>query len=128
MVNLVVALDDAPCELQCAIREFWPELEWENAANVAWLESGFNAFAVADTRDSEHPCGAFLRTVGGVAVYAEFSVGYFQINVCAARFASWTPGDLVNARHNAGTAHMIWSDAGGNWSPWYWSARKLGLI
>lgn len=119
-----MSLADAPCELQCAIREFWPEEEWENAANISQLESGWNAFAVADTRDPEHPCGSYLRTVAGVAVSTEFSLGYFQIDAC--NFPTWPAERFFNARHNAGTAHALWADRG--WRPWYFSARTLGLI
>jgi len=100
-------LADAPCELQCAIREFWPEGEWDNAASIAQLESKFNAFAVADTRDADHPCGSFVRSIDGVAVSAEFSIGYFQLNAC--NFPDWPAERFFNARHNAGTAHLLWS-------------------
>lgn len=117
-------LDSAPLELQDGIREFWPESEWENAANVALLESGWNAFAVADTRDPDHPCGTFLRTVNGVGVSAELSVGYFQIDAC--NFPTWEWQRLYNARHNCGTAHLIWTIQG--WAAWYFSAKQLGLI
>lgn len=123
-MTLLVNMEDAPCELQCAIKEFWDESEWQNAANIAFLESGWNAFAVADTRDSEHPCGSLLRSVGGVAIFAEFSIGYFQIDTC--NFPNWPADRLYNARHNAGTAHLIWASQG--WGGWYYSAKALGLI
>lgn len=118
------SVDDAPCELACAIREFWSEDEWDAAASIAFLESAWNAFAVANTVDSEHPCGSVLRTVGGVAISAELSIGYFQINSC--NFRDWNPAHFYNARHNAGTAHMLWAES--SWRPWYFSAKKLGLI
>jgi hypothetical protein len=104
--------------------EFWPEDQWNNAAHIAYLESGFNGTAVADTTSSDRPCGTRLDTVGGVQVTAEKSIGYFQINVC--NFPLWEYGRLYNARENAGTAHMLWSQRG--WSPWYFSAKQLGLI
>lgn len=62
----------------------------------------------------------------GIAITAERSVGYFQINSC--NFADWDWHQFYNARHNAGTAHMLWQQAGSNWSPWYYSARLLNLI
>jgi hypothetical protein len=114
----------APCELQCGIREFWSEDQWENAANIAYLESNYNVFAVADTRDPDHPCGSHIRTVDGVVVSAELSVGYFQINAC--NFPLWEWQRLYNARHNCGTAHMIYDQQG--WGAWYFSAKRLGLI
>lgn len=119
-----MTLTAAPLELQVAIQEFWPETEWDNAANVAQLESAFDAFAVDDTTSPDLPCNTLLRTVDGVDVFAERSVGYFQINSC--NFPSWEWQRLYNARHNAGTAHLIWTRQG--WAAWYFSAKQLGLI
>lgn len=122
----MTTIDDAPCELACAIREFWPEEEWDNAASIAELESGFDAFAVDDSRSPFAPCGSVIRTVNGVAITAEFSIGYFQLNAC--NFPDWPSERFYNARHNAGTAHMLWESAGRRWSgPWFFSAQKLGL-
>lgn len=122
---MLKSIIDAPYDLANAIREFWPDSEWDNAASVAFLESGWSAFAVADSRDSEHPCGSILRYVDGVAISAEWSIGYFQINACNLP-AGWTPEHLFNGRHNAGTAHAMWVDRG--WGPWYFSAKQLGLL
>ena len=118
--------DFAPAELVVAIQEFWPEEEWENALAVSKLESRWDAFAIDDTTDPAHPCGAPLRTVGDVQVSAERSVGYFQINAC--NFPDWEWQRLYNARHNAGTAHMLWDQAGKSWRPWFFSATQLHLI
>jgi hypothetical protein len=115
---------DAPSELQDAIREFFPDQQWDNAASIARLESGWSAFAVADTRDADHPCGARLTTRDGQLVTAEWSIGWFQINACNLP-ADWKPEHLFNTRHNVGTAHDLWSRRG--WSPWLFSARRLGL-
>lgn len=119
-----MAYADAPPELQTAIALFWDSSEWENAANIAQLESGFDAFAVNDSTDAQHPCGYSIGTRDGVAITAERSVGYFQINSC--NFPDWEWQRLYNATHNAGTAHMLWSASG--WSPWYFSATTLGLL
>jgi hypothetical protein len=123
-VTLIVDIADAPCELQCGIREFWSESEWQNAANVSFLESDWDAFAIADTRDSFHPCGTYIRTVNGVAISSEFSIGYFQIDSC--NYPTWPWERFFNARHNCGTAHLIWTSQG--WGAWYFSAKALGLI
>lgn len=120
----MTTLADAPQELQAGIQEFWPQEEWDNAAAVAKLESGFNPFALEDTTDPDHPCGTFIRQIDGVPVSAERSVGYFQINSC--NFPDWEWQRLYNARHNAGTAHMLWAERG--WAPWYFSAQRLGLL
>lgn len=117
---------DCPNELWVSITEFWPEEEWENAANVARLESGFNAFALNDTAAKAGGCGVPIGTIGGVGITSERSVGYFQINSC--NFAGWDWHAFYNARHNAGTAHLLWDAAGGIWSKvWYFTAKKLGL-
>ena len=119
-------ISDAPYELADAVREFWPPEEWNNAVSIAYLESGWDAFAVNDSVDSEHPCGTVIRIQNGVAVAAERSVGFFQINSC--NFPSWEWQRLYNARHNAGTAHLLWVNAGMRWSgPWFFSAQQLGL-
>lgn len=120
----VTGLADTPEELRVSIVEFWPEEEWDHAAQIAKLESNFDAFALDNTVDSTHPCGAYLRTVDGVRVSAERSVGYFQINSC--NYPEWEWQRFYNARHNAGTAHMIWSVQG--WGAWFFSAKALGLI
>lgn len=121
-----MSLSDAPEELQVAIREFWPEQEWDNAAAIANLESGFDAFALHDSTRPNAPCGTIIAVVDGVKIAAERSVGYFQINSC--NFFGWEWQRLYNARHNAGTAHMLWEQAGSSWSPWYFSAKALGLV
>lgn len=118
------SIDDAPYDLANPIREFFPEEEWDHAASIAKLESGWDAFAVADTRDPEHPCGTVIRAVDGVDISAELSVGYFQIDAC--NFPSWEWQRLYNGRHNAGTAHLIWQSQG--WEAWFFSAKQLGLI
>jgi len=117
------SIQEAPYDLANAVREFWPEVEWDHAVSVAWLESGWDAFALDDSTDEAHPCGAQLPPREGMAITAERSVGYFQINSC--NFPSWEWQRLYNGRHNAGTAHALWVERG--WSPWYFSARTLGL-
>jgi hypothetical protein len=122
----VTVLADAPIELQVSIQEFWPADEWDNAAAIAQLESGFDAFALNDSTTADVGCGDYLRTVDGIRITAERSVGYFQINSC--NFPTWDWHQLYNGRHNAGTAHLLWDQSGQSWTPWYFSARKLGLI
>jgi hypothetical protein len=114
----------APLELQVAIQEFWPDTEWQNAVNIAELESSFDAFALDDTTNLA-PCGVQISDRDGIQIYAERSVGYFQINSCD--FPNWEWQRFYNARQNAGTAHMLWEAAGGSWKPWWFSAQRLGL-
>lgn len=119
-----VTVDQCPAELRVAIQEFWPVEEWDHAAAISQLESGWDAFALADTIDQEHPCGAIITVKDGVPVSAERSVGYFQINAC--NYPDWEWQRFYNARHNAGTAHALWSERG--WRPWFFSALRLGLL
>lgn len=114
-----------PRELAAEVAEFFPDTEWVNALNIAYLESAWEAFALNDTTDDQTPCGATITVRDGIEVTAERSVGYFQINAC--NFPTWEWQRLYNARHNVGTAHMLWQQAGCSWSPWLFSARKLGL-
>lgn len=117
-------ISDAPPELQVAVQEFWPESEWDNAVSIAFLESGWDAFAVNDTTSAHAPCGTPITRRGGVTITAERSVGYYQLNAC--NFPDWEWQRFYNARHNAGTAHALWDQRG--WSPWYFSAQQLGLL
>lgn len=120
----IVTIDDAPAEIADPIREFWPQSEWDNAARIAKLESGWRWDAEYDSTSPDAPCGTLLGTENGVPITAEHSIGYFQINVC--NFPVWNPAHFFNARQNAGTAHALWAERG--WEPWYFSAKALGLI
>ncbi len=121
-----IDISRAPAELWDAITEFWPIEEWRNALAIAKLESNWDAFALNDTTDAQHGCGDIIDERDGVAISAERSVGYFQINAC--NFPDWEWQRLYNARHNAGTAHDLWDKAGKRWTPWRFSAVALGLI
>jgi hypothetical protein len=123
----VSALDRAPADVRLAILEFWPQPEHENAAAIAELESGFDPFALNDTTDREHPCGARISKRGETWITAERSVGIYQINTCNLP-PDWEWARLYNVRHNCGTAHDLWDRAGQSWHPWYFSALKLGLL
>jgi hypothetical protein len=121
-----MTLAQAPLELQACIRYYWPESEWENAANISYLESGWNAFAVNDTTAAGTiPCGTPIGASGGVAVVAESSWGYFQFDVC--NWPGWDGHRQWNADASCGSAHMLWANAGEKWTPWLLSARKLAL-
>jgi hypothetical protein len=124
-VDISGKFDAAPIELQQGIAEFWPEEHWNEAAAIAELESGWDAFAEANTTDPSHPCGSYLRVENGVRITAERSIGWFQINACNIP-PDWRAEHLFNTRHNCGTAHQYWVQRG--WRPWFFSASKLGLL
>lgn len=116
---------EAPAEMRRWIEQFYPPAEWDNAADVAWFESGWRLDAVADTTDNGNvPCGTIIGVRNGVQVSAERSVGWFQLNAC--NFPDWDEQDLFRPRDNVGTAHMLWEERG--WQPWWFTATKLGLI
>ena len=130
--QLLEQLGQPPAELLDAVAEFWPVDQVDNALAIAWLESHWSAFAEANTTAPDTPCGALLRNVTTaegtqIAVTAERSIGWFQINACNLP-ADWNPAHLFNTRHNVGTAHKLFDDAGGSWRPWFFSAQSLGLI
>jgi hypothetical protein len=117
-------LSDAPEELQGPIREFFPQEQWDNAASVAYLESGWHWDAENDsTQGGRIPCGQIIGQRDGVLISAEHSIGYFQINAC--NHPDWNPAHLFNVRQNVGTAHAMWSARG--WAPWYFSSKALGI-
>ncbi len=119
------SIADAPDELVGPVKEFFPDTEWDNAVSIAWLESGWRWDALADTtQGGALPCGTTIGEQNGVQVAAERSIGYFQINSCS--FPSWNPAHLYNVRQNVGTAHALWAERG--WTPWYFSAKALGLL
>lgn len=124
-MNNMKSILDAPQELADAIREFFSPDEWDNAASIAFLESGWNWDAEADTTNGgSTPCGTIIATIGGVPISAEHSISYFQINACD--YPSWNWAHFFNVRQNVGTAHALWAERG--WQPWYFSAKTLGLI
>jgi hypothetical protein len=116
---------EAPLELQESIAEFFSPDEWSNAVNISLLESGWSAFAEKDTTDADHPCGSLVGKTDGIEITAERSIGWFQINACNLH-SGWNPAHLFNTRHNVGTAHDMWSRRG--WQPWYFSAKRLGIL
>jgi hypothetical protein len=123
--NTGQTIDDAPSELAQAIMEFFPPEEWENAAQVARLESNWEWDALNDsTEGGKVPCGTAIGEHAGVEISAERSIGYFQINSC--NYPEWNPCHFYNVRQNTGTAHALWEQRG--WRPWYFSAQKLGLL
>lgn len=118
------SIDQAPAELQASIREFFPQEQWDNAASVSYLESGWDVWAEANTVTDAQPCGSTLRTMNGTRVTAEHSVSWFQINAC--NYPDWPWYFWFNTRLNVGEAHALWARRG--WQPWFFSAQTLGLL
>jgi len=125
MVDMPYRLSDAPADLQAGVMEFWPAEKWDEAASISFLESDWKPFAQNDTtRGGLILCGTVLYVRDGVTITAENSISYFQLNAC--NFPTWNPAHFFNARHNCGTAHLLWSMRG--WEPWWFSAKTLGLL
>ena len=139
--NSIRALGEGQFAKPIRIEEFEAEKKWwgkpgqaskRKENEFAWRVSladiatrGYNLDVKnPHTVDDAHPCGAEIGVRAGVVITAERSVGYFQLNAC--NFVGWEWQRFYNARHNAGTAHDLWSRRG--WQPWYFSARALGLL
>lgn len=116
----------APDDLSGAIRRYFPESEWRNAAEVSYLESGhWSSRAVRDTRyRAGGRCGVPIGTLDdGTPIVSEWSIGYFQINACAhgGDFEQWSDAD-----NNVRKAAELWRSSG--WRPWFITARTLHLL
>jgi hypothetical protein len=107
-----------------AIKEAWPPELWVPAAEVAYLESGWNPRALLNTTGPDRPCGTPYTLPDGTRAYAEISKGLFQINVCV--HEEPYPDAFFEPYENARKAYHIYLRQG--WRAWYLSARKLGLI
>lgn len=119
-----IGIRDCPVELRELIKHWWPETEWNNAASVAFLESGLDPFARLDTRTPDSPCGSVVSDDSGVTITAELSIGYFQINTC--NYPDVEPERFYNGALNVAYAFTLWRARA--WGPWLFSAEKLGLI
>lgn len=121
----MLSINNAPTELADAIREFFPEPEWDHAASISYLESGWNWDSEYDSTNGDpSQCGVTISVRNGVRITAEHSISYFQINAC--NYLGWEWAHFFNVRQNVGTAHALWEQRG--WSPWYFSAVALGLL
>jgi Lysozyme like domain len=115
---------EVPAQLLAGVQAHFPEGEWGNALDVAYLESHWNNYAVNDSIIEFVVRGQRPAPVNGIPSSPELSVGCFQVNVLVHRYAEWPT--LFDPFINAWAAHQIWQSAGG-WSPWYHSSRALGL-
>lgn len=116
----------APIILSGEIMNWWPYEVWTDAARVSFYESaGWKSEATNDTRyRAGGQCGVrYYLDPPGIWAQTEYSVGYFQINICAHGhdFNYWR-----DARNNARYAAQLY--AAGGWQPWTYTATRLGLI
>lgn len=118
------SVDDAPDELAYEIKRY-TDWDWNAAASISYLESGWNWDAEYDTTYGDpSACGRVLEVRNGITVTAEHSISYFMINGC--NYTGWEWAHFFNVHQNVGTAHDLWSKRG--WEPWYFSAQELGLL
>jgi len=123
--SIVTRYGVVPDNVGGAIQAYWPQGEWVHAAEVAYLESGWNPEAVNDTRDlGGGECNISYELPGGGLALTEYSVGLFQINICAhgGTFDGW-----ANVDANVSFAHTLYVSAGNCYTPWYLAAGILGL-
>lgn len=124
--RIVVPEGTAPAELSTAIKKVWPKSLWGDAARVSFHESSWNPQATNDTRHlGGGQCGVrYWLASAGIYADTEYSVGYFQINICAhgEDAAHW-----YNADNNVQKAWELYSARGG-WGDWAYTAGQLGLL
>ncbi len=117
----------APTALKLAIINYFPVLEWGNAAHVSYLESHWIQNAVC------HDCfvtdGQGLYSPKGApgtedwAVVPEHSQGMFQVNTVPHDWAREL--DLFDIETNVRAARVIFDWQG--WDAWRLSAAKIGI-
>ena len=115
---------DAPKWLSALVQQYFPENAWRSACELCYMESGWNASAVNDTRHlGGGQCGVPYQHPVGITARTEYSVGLFQINICAhgGSFEQWS-----DPQNNVAYASQIYQSSG--WQPWTYSAGKLGLL
>lgn len=120
--QLVTRYGTVPLEVSDAIMIAWPSNLWLDAAELSYLESGWNPRAVNDTVSTIGPCGTPYLLRDGRRAVTEKSVGLFQINVCA-------HGDdprYTEPLFNAQKGYSLYKASG--WRPWTYSATALGLL
>lgn len=106
------------------ITAHFPEDQWVHAAEIAYLESRWDVYAVNDSALDWVRHGTAPPPVNGVPSSPELSCGPFQINVVVHAYERWPT--LFDPFINAWAAHQVWLRQG--WGAWYHSARALGLI
>lgn len=123
--RIVVPEGTTPKALSDAILAHWPHDIAGDAARVSYHESSWDAHATNDTRHlAGGQCGQryWLAAINGWAS-TEYSVGYFQINICS------HGGDAeywYDADNNARKGAELYA-ARGNWGDWVITGTKLGL-
>src|SRR6266567_5397802 len=113
--------NQAPANVKDAISWFFPQPQWENAANVSNCESGWNPNAHNDTTAIYGPCGTrYMHPTLGPA-QTENSWGIWQIDVCQHPL---NPDQCRNVWTATEYAAGLW--ARGGWGSWT-CGRTLGL-
>ena len=113
----------APDDLADAIRKHFPPAQVVNAARIAFCESSWRQYALADTTD-RGPCGTPYTLADGRGAVTEIARGYFQINGCA--HPEWNDDSLYDTEKNVLAARQLFGERG--WQPWLYSAQRLGLL
>lgn len=124
--GLSTRFGSAPADLSAWIRSYWPQAAWVGAAEVSYLESGWRPGAIDDTRPlAGGLCNKPIVLHGGALhALSEFSIGYFQLNLCA--HTSITLAQALDGQYNTQWAAGLYRADG--WVPWSTTARTLGLL
>lgn len=113
-----------PAPVAVAIKRHFPAHVWGQAAEIAYHESGWRPTAVNDTRHyAGGQCGVYYHHPVWGAASTEYSVGLFQINVCA---HGGTADRWYDIDTNVAFAAALWRRRGEKWTDWWLSAGKAG--
>lgn len=123
--HIVVPEGNAPIAFSTAVRKYFPRDQWVNAARVSYYESGWRSNATNDTRwRANGQCSVrYWLESAGIWALTEYSVGYFQINICAHGGDADHWSDVDNNVKKAGELFRA-----SGWHPWAYTAGRLGLI
>lgn len=117
----------APRDLSIAILTHFPYDVAGDAARVSYYESDWSDDALLDTLDrAGGMCGQrYYLDPPGIWAQTEYSVGVFQINVCAhgEDREHWR-----NTNNNVRKASQIYRARGNAWDDWHYTANRLGLL
>jgi len=87
-----------PCDVECIIRDVWPDQLEDRALRIAWRES------------------RFVPTARNACCYGLFQIYFTVHRAWLADYGVTSPADLYDPRTNATVAYALYQKAG--WAPW----------
>lgn len=125
--RITVPEGTVPAQLSDAIKKYFPRDVWGDAARISYHESSWKHDATNDTRGlAGGLCGQrYWLASAGIYASTEYSVGYFQINICA---HGEDAEHWYDADNNVQKAAELYEAAGNKWTDWAYTAGQLGLL